>query len=333
MPKPLSIIVAGSTKYTLKCAISLQNIPGFRITAVITPSPKPVGRKQILTKNPLHAWADEEKLPTVLINQKIDTEVQQQLTQLPKPDFLLVVDFGYFIPDWLLSFPKLAPVNVHPSQLPRWRGSSPGQFAILFAEQTSAVTVMIVNQKMDQGAILKQIPLQVGDKWTQQKYYEQSFELASQNLPLVLENFANHKITPQPQPEKSPTPAARRLGKADSFVPWSVISGLMQGAQPNPKDLSELMQTALPHHKSMANLIEAGVRAFSGWPGVWTEIPTQSDGQTASKRMKILEVEIGGSHETGSGNTNPYLILKTVHIAGHEKPASWNQVKTALLQD
>jgi methionyl-tRNA formyltransferase len=68
---------------------------------------------------------------------------------------LLVVDFGYLIPTWLLQLPAIAPLNIHPSELPKWRGSSPGQFALLFKnlgrETTqTAVTLMVMNEGLDQ---------------------------------------------------------------------------------------------------------------------------------------------------------------------------------------
>lgn len=322
MKKPFSVIIAGSTSRALRCALGLANDAHFKISAVITPVPKPVGRKQILTKNPLHVWAKDQGLPTILVNAKIDSDIKNQIKNLPQPDFLLVVDFGYLIPGWLLELPKLAPINIHPSALPRWRGSSPGQFAILFGEKTSAITIMIVSQKMDQGPIIKQIPFKIAENWTQKDYYDHSFALASAELPRVMSDFAGGEVLPIEQPEISETPTARRLQKTDSYIPWNVIEKLTQGTQPDPKNLPHILQTALPYHQNLIELLLAASKAFSGWPGLWTEIPTK----TGKKRMKILEILV--YHDSGKQK----LDLKKVHIAGHEKPASWSQVKTTLQQ-
>lgn len=345
MQKPYTVIVAGTTARTLKCAMALSDDKRFQISTVITPSPKPVGRKKIITKNPLHAWADDKNLPVILIEKgaKIDKNIEKQLDGIAKPDFLLVVDFGYLIPNWLLDLPKIASINVHPSALPRWRGSSPGQFAILFGDKNSAVSIMTINQKMDQGPILHQINFAIDPIWTQKNYYDHSFALASATLPQVLDDFATGKIQAKPQPENSPTPPARRLQKTDSYLPWEMLEKLQMGVKPDKKILPEILQTALPYHKNLGELLIASTKAFAGWPDLWTEIPTKN----GKKRMKILEIVMAqkpttktpsalalvsapASTLTFESATTQTFQLKKVHIAGHEKPALWNQVKTIL---
>lgn len=319
MQEPFSVIVIGTTLRTLVAVEALQDDPRFKISAVITPSPKPIGRKQILTQTPVHKWAEKNGFPVFLVNKKIDGDIKKRLDNISRPDYLLVVDFGYLIPDWLIKLPKIAPINIHPSALPDWRGSSPGQFSILYGEKASAVTIMIISDKMDQGSIVKQISFKILEDWTQKDYYDHSFKLVADVLANTLEDLASKKITPADQPKESKTPTARRLNKSDSFIPFGIIKNLIQGQEPNSKKLPKLLQDVLPYHNNdIGRLLIAASKAFSGWPELWTEIITKN----GTTRMKLLDIQI----------QNKKLKLNKVHIAGHGKPSGWNQVKTTLLQ-
>src|SRR5258708_7726522 len=119
------IAIAGSTQHTVQCAEALFASPEFEITWILTPQPRLLGRKQILTKNPLHLFAEEHHVPLILLENTIDAAIQHRILTMNSAqavDFLLVIDFGYLIPDWLLDLPAIAPLNVHLSALPAGRG-------------------------------------------------------------------------------------------------------------------------------------------------------------------------------------------------------------------
>lgn len=290
MPK-LTIAVAGTTSRTLLCLEALKNDPRFEIAWVLTPTPKPVGRKQALTPNPVDEFAQDNALHTFLIESKLNQEMQQsiELQVKNKPiDFLLVVDFGYLVPDWLLKIPKIAPVNIHPSALPKWRGSAPGQFALLFGEKESAVTLMVMNEQFDGGPIIAMLPFDIQTTWTTADYYKHSFALITPKLAQLLVDFAkNQDCTPQPL--HSPTPVTKRITKDDAFVPWHYVKTALQGEIPsNLSQLSPLFLEALNAHKSIAHLFEAATRALQPWPGMWTIVLTEN----GEKRMKIISARV-----------------------------------------
>jgi methionyl-tRNA formyltransferase len=220
---PLKILVAGSTNHTLELIEALAKDTKFTITGVLTPAAKPIGRTQTLTPNPVETWAKSQQLPVISVFEKIDQTVQKNINEHKNSfgcDFLLIVDFGYFLPNWLLKIPEIAPVNVHPSKLPAWRGSSPGQRVLLAGETNSAVSVILVTAKMDQGDILTQLPVAVDQSWDAGAYYRAAFDLVAPKLAEILVEFAAGHIAPVPQPSSSPTPTAAKLTKVDSFVPW-----------------------------------------------------------------------------------------------------------------
>lgn len=314
--------ILGTTANTLQCVNSLINSGEFEASFVITPKPKPIGRKQIITNNPIHEFAIANNLPTFLVDKKIDDVIKTEVLKLDKPDLLLIVDFGYIIKDWLLKFPKIAPLNIHPSALPAWRGSSPAQFSILFGDTKSAVTLMIINEKMDQGPILHQEFFDVDQHWTQKDYYEYAFNLICKTLPLNIKEFIEGKINPQIQPLETPTLIAGKIEKKDSFIPYELVKKAIDGfsiqelnqdardSLAKIEEVNPLLYKAILHNKSLAKAIDRAVKAFAEWPGTWTIIETNN----GPKRLKILQTKL---------EPNDKLTLITIQLEG-KNPTKWN---------
>lgn len=304
--KKIRVGLVGSTERTQICGQALQQSQLTEVCWLLSPAPKPVGREQIVQANPVHRWANENDVPTVSVTEKIDQSLLQQLhaIQTDRPDFLLVVDFGYLVPDWLLKLPRFLPLNIHPSALPEWRGSSPGQFVLLFGEEESAVSLIAMSENFDQGPILAQLPFQVDKTWTQSEYYQHAFNLMANQLPKILVDIAQKKITATHQPTASPTPIARKLTKDDAFIPWPILEKAMATQNPSSvefdqlaQQLPKLLQTALAaqiqSNHPLAKLVEAAIRAFQPWPEAWTMLPTTK----GEVRTKLLKASIGAQGE------------------------------------
>jgi methionyl-tRNA formyltransferase len=309
-----SVGIAGTTERTVRCAEALRLDERFAISWALTPAPRVIGRKQLLTKNPVQNWAELHKIKTLLIESKIDTSTRAELETQDRPDFLLVVDFGYWIPSWLLALPTCKPLNVHPSELPRWRGSSPGQFVLLHGETTSAVCVIEMSEGMDEGPIVHSLPFAVDPRWTQAEYYTESFSLIAPLLPELLSALATRELTALPQPARSPTPVAKRLSKTDSFVEWSAVLAAMQGEDAVLS--SPVLSEARAAHASLAELLAHATRAFSPWPLLWSEVNTRH----GKKRLQLLSADIA---KTGR------LQLCTVKLEG-KHISSWDEVQEKL---
>lgn len=324
------IALAGSSQYTVMMAETLQNDTRFKICYTLSPTPKIIGRQQVLTKNPLHLWSEKEKTPAFLIDKKINEALNEQLSKTEKIDFLLVVDFGYLVPAWLLKLPKIAPLNIHPSLLPKWRGSSPGQFCLLFKDlgqekHQSAVTLMIMNEGLDQGPLVAQLPFDLKKDWTQNEYYQHAFALIATKLGGLINDLAEKKIKIQTQPLESPTMTARRLDKEDSFVAWQDLQKLMDtdlkkivSLTNGKKLLSDLLinDEVCKDKADQIKLVINASRAFSPWPGLWTIVQTNK----GEKRMRIFSCR---------ANKNQ-LILDQVQIEG-KNPCLFNECKNALI--
>lgn len=282
------------------CAKALAGDPRFQITGVITPSPKPIGRKQIVTKNPMHQWAEVNQIPVTLVEKKLTPNLQP-LTS----DFLLVVDFGYIVPQWLLDIPTIAPINVHPSDLPKYRGSSPGQFVLAFGEKESTVTIMVMDAKLDHGPIITKIPFEVDASWTAPEYYEYAFSHTAHKLPDVFSGFADDRHA-TPQPDESPTPTARMLTRDDGYIPYQTLQRLIsndkwQMTNDNLIEIPFLSAYKLP---TTSYQLFCLWRGLTPWPGLWTVL--------GEKRMKLLSFHMDGDK----------LFLDQVQIEG-EKPKKY----------
>ncbi len=328
---PLSVLLAGSSAYTLQLAKVLFLDPRFKITGVLTPAPQPIGRQKILTPSPVHVWAEAEGIPVILIQEKIDQNVKKLVIEqnnISQCNFLLVVDFGYFVPNWLLALPTIGPVNVHPSLLPRWRGSSPAQRVLLAGETASAVSVIMMTDKLDAGDLVAQLPFSVDPNWTSQAYYEFAFNLLAPQLGTILSDLAAGTLIPRRQPADSPTPMAARLSKADSYVPWHWIAKTCGWVANEPEETPTqapqigLLQDLALDMKAVerGQLFARATRAFSPWPKVWTLLPTPKGWQ----RLIIWQAEFDEATQK--------LRLVQVQIEG-KQPSSWNEIKNNWQQD
>ncbi|MEA2056271.1 MAG: formyltransferase family protein [Patescibacteria group bacterium] len=337
MNSPITLAVAGTTAHTKKCAQALIKSKKFQLAWALTPQAKPSGKNQEKKINPFHEWTQEQTDGVILVKNTINSDTKKSIEALNNKNpaqLLLVVDFGYSIPNWLLQLPTIAPVNIHPSNLPRWRGSSPGQYLLLAGDKSSAVTVMKLNNQWDQGPIIKQIPFEIEEKWNYQNYYQHSFELVAKELVKIILDFVKNSSVAQPQAINSPTQLALKIKKSDAFLPWPIISQFMSqkqlGQKPQELDLEEALK--LLSNKSLLKkhlkttivdewpeLIERASRAFSPWPKLWTKIPTKK----GEKRMQLLSLAPVLS-ESKEG-----LLLEKVKIEGQDV-ALWNQVKNIL---
>lgn len=351
---PLRLAIAGSTQHSQEIAEKLANNKAFELVWVLTPPPKKVGRKQLLTINPLALWAKEKKINTFLVPDNLKNLQLKKQIRAHEVDILLVVDFGYFIPDWLLDFPKIDALNIHPSLLPRWRGSSPGQFAMLFKDfdrpwqgeliggQKTAVTLMTVKKELDSGDIILQKTFNIAKDWTLADYYQNAFTLIRQSLANNILKFVKGQLKPITQPKQAPTPFAQRLDKTDAFVAWSQLQSLLEFSsdeklkelQKNNSSLNikkdALLSQLLAGQGVLGNypltkleqmqFIKNACSAFQPWPGLWTIVPTHKGEQ----RVKILSCKI---EEKKSGKR---LVLKKVQFAG-KNPCLFSEIKNLIV--
>jgi len=122
---------------------------------IITAPDKPVGRKLILTPPPTKIWAEENFISVFQPETLKEENAVQAIKDEGEWDLFIVAAYGNMLPKEIIELPKYGILNVHPSLLPRLRGASPIQTAILEEDKTG-VTIMLIDDEMDHGPIVAQ---------------------------------------------------------------------------------------------------------------------------------------------------------------------------------
>lgn len=233
---PLSVIFCGTPEFACPSLEALHRDPAFRVTHVITQPDRPMGRGKKLTPPPVKELAEKLGIP-VLQPENINDE---QGTHRPKltADFLVTVAYGEIFSPALLQIPRIAPVNVHASLLPKLRGASPIEQCLLNGEKETGVTIQRMVERLDAGPILAQERIAIAERETAVSLREKLSKIAAHLLPATLK--APLAETPQ---EESEATYCHKLTKADGEV--------------DPERMTAVE-------------IDRRIRALVPWPGVTT---------------------------------------------------------------
>ena len=150
--KDLSFVYFGTPEFSTIVLDELK-IAGFTPSLVITAPNRPVGRKHILTPPPVKIWADTNNIECWQPEKPKD--IIQKL-QERNDDLYIVASYGYIVSQKLLDIPRLGVLNVHTSLLPKYRGASPIESAILAGDDETGSTIMQMTLGMDEGPIITQ---------------------------------------------------------------------------------------------------------------------------------------------------------------------------------
>jgi len=256
---------------------------------------RPAGRKQVLTPPPTKRLIER-------LNQASGHKVQ--IFQPAKPsaadfkkilaglDLSVIAAYGKIIPAEILSLPKLGAIGVHPSLLPKYRGPTPIQSAILSGDRQTGVTLFLVDDKVDHGPILSQARLDadLGDLdylSAETKLAELGAELLIKTLP----DYLSGRVKPWPQDEKLAS-ATKKFSAADAEINYQHLKSAWEG------------------NASAAAKIFNAIRALNPEPGVWTIVEEPIWNAKPGERVKLLAAEL-----TPSRN----LRITKIQIAG-KKP-------------
>ena len=154
-------------------------IQNTNVVLVLSQPDKKVGRKQILTKTPIHEVADKYDIP-VFQPEKIKNDYERILEV--KPDIIITCAYGQIIPKVLLDLPRLGCINVHASLLPKLRGGAPLHHAIIDGLDKTGVTIMYMDEAMDTGDIISTISYDIKSSDTTEDIHDTLRELGAKLL-------------------------------------------------------------------------------------------------------------------------------------------------------
>lgn len=154
MKNNLKVAFFGTPQVAVYVLEELKNA-GIIPNLIVTAPDKPAGRKLVVTPPPAKIWAEENFVSTLQPETLKDAQVVQTIKDEASWDIFIVAAYGNILPKEILDIPKYGTLNVHPSLLPRLRGASPIQTAIL-EEKETGVTIMLVDEQMDHGPVVAQ---------------------------------------------------------------------------------------------------------------------------------------------------------------------------------
>lgn len=306
----MKIVFFGTSQFAIPILDTLleNNLAPFLI--VTTPD-KTQGRGQKSQSPPVKIWANVHKIKT---EQPEKLSLEYLVSSVKDAELFIVASYGKIIPKPLLGIPKYGSLNVHPSILPKYRGPSPIQAAILAGDKETGVTIMLMDEEVDHGRIAanSKFPLSVGFvesgeiRNSKLTYPELENELAKLGAKLLIETipkWINNEIKPLEQ-NHAEAVYTKKIAKEDGHINW----------------------------RTPAEIIERKMRAYYPDPGAYTFW----DKNGVQIRLKIAEAEIvpkpseisdGEVFETkrgfAAGTPNGALEIIKIHPEGKkEMPAS-----------
>ena len=204
-------------------------------TLVVTGTSKKSGRGRQLRHTPVFMVAHKMGIPIIETASLNDTIIIKKI-QMEAPHFFVVFDFGQIIPKELLSIPKIAPLNVHPSLLPKYRGAAPIIRAMMNGESYTGISVIKMNDKIDAGDIVLQEKIDIPFDITRGELEETILEKACHLLERSFDGLKNGTISPYPQ--KGEASYAKKLTKNELWINWNedarVIKNKIHALSPIP---------------------------------------------------------------------------------------------------
>lgn len=216
MEKKIRIVFMGTPDFAANVLKGLVEA-NYNIVAVVSQPDKEVGRKKVLTPSSVKKMAKELNLD-VLTPNKIRKEYEDVLAY--KPDLIITCAYGQIIPKELLDYPKYKCINTHGSLLPRGRGGAPIQRSIIDGDMETGITLMFMNEKMDEGDILcqKKIPIDIKD--TNTTLFKKLSDLALDMLIEFLPDYIKGNYTAIKQDSTKAT-YTYNLSKQDEFISFN----------------------------------------------------------------------------------------------------------------
>ncbi|PKL44787.1 MAG: methionyl-tRNA formyltransferase [Candidatus Riflebacteria bacterium HGW-Riflebacteria-1] len=248
---PLRLVFMGCPQFAVPCLERLHQDSDFSVVAVYCMPDRPKGRGKKPSPTPVKLFANDHGLP--VFSPATFRQAPEEVERLRgfAPDFLVVVAYGLILPQSVLDIPAIAPVNLHASILPEYRGPSPIHHALLDGRKVTGNTVMLMSKGMDEGDILaiETTPVEAHEDFA--SVHDRLSAMGAELLVKTLKEYAAGRINRLPQQHTAATYTAK-------ITP----------------------QTARINWHNPANIIINQIRAMSPSPGAWFE--------DAGERIKVF---------------------------------------------
>jgi methionyl-tRNA formyltransferase len=237
---------------------------------VVTQPPKRRKRGGSEIPSPLGFIAEELGLPILCPESAKDVSFLDMLETNVKPDLCITAAYGQYLPKRFLSLPKFGTLNIHPSLLPRWRGSSPVQRSLEAGDTVVGVSVLFTVSKMDAGPIVSQYSIDIDENEQATTLLPKLFDIGTEKLIEALPKVIEGSITMDTATKQD-----------ESLVMEAKMIDSSEG-QLHPTTMS-----AMQCHNR--------VRGFSMWPGTYIYVQIGDEDVESVKepiKMKVIESRV-----------------------------------------
>ena len=238
---------------------------GYSVVAVFTQPDKKFGRSRMMKKSAVKELAEKKTIP-VFESQNLRQEKAVKEIMKLRPDLIVVAAYGKILPKSILEIPKYGAINIHASLLPKFRGASPVQEAILSGENKTGITLMLMNEKLDAEEIINQESISIKKKDTTHSLSEKLADVGGRALLETIPLWISGSIKPTLQNEKEAT-FCRTVKKEDGKIDWN----------------------------DPAETIFRKWRAYKVWPGIFAYFTLRM----GKKRLKLAEIEMEEKEDIG----------------------------------
>ncbi len=216
---------------------------GFQVVGVYTQPDRPKGRGMKMQISPVKEVAVQNNLPVFQPENFREEETVETLRQL-KPDICAVVAYGRILPQKVLDVPTYGCINIHASDLPKYRGSAPYQWAVLNGEKETGVTAMYLIREMDAGDIIEISKTPIGENETAGQLLDRLAILGADLLSKTLARFREEGKLPGTPQDSSLVSFAPMLEKSMCPIDWrdsaQKVHNHVRGLHPWPVATMEL---------------------------------------------------------------------------------------------
>lgn len=290
----LRLVFAGTPEFAA-CSLAALLAADLRPLLVLTQPDRPAGRGRRVTASPVKQLAVHHEIEVYQPRTLKDEEAQERLEGL-QPDFLIVAAYGLLLPQSVLDIARLAPVNVHASLLPRWRGAAPIQAAIRAGDSETGIALMKMEAGLDTGPVYSSASLRIGENENAGELHDRLAPLGGELLCRDLQKIATGECEPIEQDETQAT-YAPRLSKADALIDWQ------QGAE----EIARAVRAYNPWPVAHTTIEEQPLRVWAAHP----LIDVRDNGEPGELRVHDDELRVA----TGDG----WLQLTRVQLAGRKQ--------------